>query len=146
MALVWQIIDDSPSSSNFPATWQFLLFEYSITRVHAIFALLVHMYVAIASQLVFYKMQTNNAYYKTLNLKMEVGITTKSKEISRQLEPVRNTLLCNYSIVHQPITVSSNICSRTNKVFSSTSKGFNSYFGCMVLIYIRIYSSKMSKD
>ena len=40
------------------------------------------------------------------SLRKEVGITIKSKETSSQLEPVRNSYV---AIMHQPITVSSNM-------------------------------------
>ena len=39
----------------------------------------------------------------------EVGIEIKSKETSSQLEPVRNS---HVTIMHQPVTVSSNTCSQ----------------------------------
>ena len=45
-------------------------------------------------------------YIKSSNLRKEVGIAIKSKETKNQLEPVRNSYV---AIMHQPVTVSSNI-------------------------------------
>ena len=42
-------------------------------------------------------------------MKREVGIAIKSKEISSQLKPVRSGY---ETIMHQPVTVSSNVCSQ----------------------------------
>ena len=41
-----------------------------------------------------------------MNLRKKVGVTIKSKETSSQLEPVRDSYV---AIMHQPVTVSSNM-------------------------------------
>ena len=43
---------------------------------------------------------------KNLSLRKEVGIATKSKETSSQLESVRNSYK---AIMHHPVTISSNV-------------------------------------
>ena len=42
-------------------------------------------------------------------MRKEVGITIKSKETSKQLEPVRNSYV---AIMHQPVTILAQACSQ----------------------------------
>ena len=97
----------------------------------------IHMYRIVTMQYTYSYSQYSNKSKQTRYIKIafEKGSRdcNKTKETSSQLKPVKSGYV---AIMHQPVTVSSNMQSNAcTKTFSSTSTRFNPNFGWCYHIY-----------